>query len=235
MSDEVKGEQEPVREDAHIDGAEKGPAADATATEAVPGDQEAQDGDGKHKPKKEKHHPDQERIELEKRMHEFEAKNKAFEEEVSSLKDMYLRKQADFENFRKRMTREKEEYAKYANSGLLLDLITIIDDFERAIKAAKDAVENDSLVSGIELIETQLVSMLEKNWSLKRIHAKDEPFNPEIHEAVAMEQSEAYTSQVVIEEYLKGYMLHDRVIRHAKVKVGVPLPKSAESGSGESV
>ena len=64
--------------------------------------------------------------------------------------------------------------------------------------------------------------MLEKNWNLKRIQATGEPFDPELHEAIDIEQSDAYSSQVVIEEYMKGYMLHDRVIRHSKVKVGVP-------------
>ena len=77
------------------------------------------------------------------------------ETENSNLKNDYLRKQADFENFRKRMFREKEDAIKYANSNLLLDLVTIIDDFERAIKSSEDSRDFESFHSGIEMIEKQ--------------------------------------------------------------------------------
>ncbi|WP_319478104.1 nucleotide exchange factor GrpE [Marispirochaeta aestuarii] len=161
---------------------------------------------------------------LRKRIQELEAEN-------SELKDQYLRKSADFDNFRKRMFREKEESVKYANTNLLSDIINIIDDFERAIKSSQESKDFDMFHSGIELIEKQFTGMLERNWGLKRFESEGEPFDPQKHEAINMEEREGLQDQMVLEDYQKGYMLHDRVLRHSKVKVGVP--KAAPSGNSD--
>jgi molecular chaperone GrpE len=155
------------------------------------------------------------------------------EEENSSLKDQYLRKQADFENFRKRMLRDKEDAIKYANTSLLSDIITIIDDFERAIKAGSDAQDVESFKTGIELIEKQFVGMLERKYGLKRFDSEGEEFDPEKHEAITTEPSGEHEEQVVLEDYQKGYMLHDRVLRHAKVKVSIPVEPGSENENNE--
>ncbi|MDA3939123.1 MAG: nucleotide exchange factor GrpE [Spirochaetia bacterium] len=154
---------------------------------------------------------------------------KALEDENSSLKDQILRKQAESDNYRKRILREKEDSIKYGNSNLLLDLITIIDDFERAIKSTQDSSDAESFHSGIELIEKQFVSMLDRNWSLKRMVAVGEEFDPQLHEALGMEESSDYEKQTVLEDYQSGYILHDRVLRPAKVKVAMPKVVSPES------
>lgn len=159
------------------------------------------------------------------RINELEAEN-------SELKSQYLRKSADFENFRKRMFREKEEAVKYANSGLLSDIVTIIDDFERAIKSSQESRDFDSFHSGIELIEKQFTGMLERNWGLKRFESIGEPFDPQKHEAIGMEEREGIDDQTVIEDYQRGYFLHDRVLRNAKVKVGIPKP-AAKAGEND--
>lgn len=143
--------------------------------------------------------------------------------EIDELKDQYLRKQADFENFRKRVIREKEDSIKFANATLLGDIISVIDDLERALQSSEESKEFDALHSGVELIEKQMVGMLETNWGLKRFDSAGEPFDPEKHEALMMEESDEYENQTVIEDFMKGYMLHDRVIRHAKVKVSKPV------------
>ena len=162
-----------------------------------------------------------EKEELTRRINELE-------EENSSLKDQYLRKQADFENFRKRMLRDKEDAIKYANTSLLSDIITIIDDFERAIKAGADAQDVESFRTGIELIEKQFVGMLERKYGLTRFDSEGEEFDPEKHEAITTEPSTEHQEQVVLEDYQKGYMLHDRVLRHAKVKVSIPVDAEQE-------
>jgi molecular chaperone GrpE len=144
------------------------------------------------------------------------------EEESSYLKDQLLRKAADFENFRKRMFREREEGIKYANAALLTEVIAVIDDFERAIQSAGESRDFDSFHQGVELIEKRLVSMLEKNWGLKRFSSIGEEFNPERHQAIALEESDQHEKAVVLEDYQKGYLLHDRVLRPAKVKVSKP-------------
>ena len=143
----------------------------------------------------------------------------------AALADQLLRKAAEFENFRKRMFREREEGIRYANAALLADLLPVIDDFERAIQSADDSRDFASFHSGVTMIERQLVSLLERNWGLRRFTAKSgpegEPFDPEKHEAIAMEPGGG-REQIVLENYVKGYYLHDRILRPAKVKVSKP-------------
>ncbi len=155
------------------------------------------------------------------------------EEENRTLKDQLLRKQADFENFRKRMFREKEDAIKYANSKLLLDLTGIIDDFERAIQSAESSKDFNSFFEGVSMIEKQMTSMLEKRWGLKRFSSIGETFDPERHEAIAMEESDKYDKSVVLEDYQKGYMLHDRLLRPARVKVSKPVAVLENSEGNE--
>ncbi|HAK44893.1 MAG TPA: nucleotide exchange factor GrpE [Spirochaeta sp.] len=158
--------------------------------------------------------------------------------EIEDLKDQYLRKQADFDNFRKRMFREKEDSIKFANTSLLNDIIGVIDDFERALQSSEESKDFQAFHSGIEMIEKQMINMLETNWGLKRFDSAGEPFDPEKHEALMMEESANVETQTVTEDFMKGYQLHDRVIRHAKVKVAKPAPaaegsEAAEPQSGE--
>lgn len=144
------------------------------------------------------------------------------DQENKELQDKLLRKQADFDNFRKRMFREKEDSIKYANSSLLSDLIAVIDDFERAIGSAESSTDFESFLSGIKLIEKQFVGMLERNWGLKRMETVGKEFDPQEHEALMMVESDECDTETVVEDYQKGYYLQDRVLRHAKVKVGTP-------------
>ncbi len=144
------------------------------------------------------------------------------EQENSSLKDQYLRKQAEFENFRKRMSKEKADAISFANQQLLQDLVQIIDDFERAIKSGEESRDFDAFHDGVSLIEKQFTSMLERKWGLTRFDSEGEEFDPQKHEAVTTEEVDDDGETRVIEEYQKGYFLHDRVLRSAKVKVSVP-------------
>jgi molecular chaperone GrpE len=171
---------------------------------------------------------------------ELEEKIAALEAQVEEGKDQYLRKAADFENFRKRMNREKQEAIEYANQSLLVDLIQTIDDFERAIKAAetmaRSSPEFTSFYEGVSMIEKRLSSQLENKWGLKRFDSEGEPFDPNRHEAMMMEKSPDINEPVVKEEYCKGYTLRDRVVRSAKVKVLMPEQPSpaAPADNGEA-
>jgi molecular chaperone GrpE len=156
------------------------------------------------------------------------------EAKLAEANDQYLRKAAEFENFRKRMNQEKQSAIDFANQSLLLDLISIIDDFERAIKAAetqREAAGQDpeqisasfnGLHEGISMIEKRLVSQLENKWGLKRFDSAGEPFDPNRHEAIMMEKSSEISDPVVAEDFIKGYTLKERVVRAAKVKVLMP-------------
>ena len=147
--------------------------------------------------------------------------------QIATLQDELLRKQADFENFRKRINRDKEEAIKFANKGLLLDLTAVLDDFERASSAAAQSEDFATLRSGIELIEKQLLSTLQRKWGLTRFESAGQPFDPERHEALTSAPSADHTETTVIEDYQKGYTLHGRVIRAARVRVVTPLERAA--------
>ena len=151
------------------------------------------------------------------------------EMQLAEAHDQLLRKAADFENFRKRMNQEKQSAIEFANQSLLLDIIPIIDDFERAIQSAEASTElaelpaGKAMLDGIAMIEKRLTGQLESKWGLKRFNAAGELFDPNIHEAMLMEKSPDIEEPVVQEDFAKGYMLKDRVIRAAKVKVLMPV------------
>ena len=152
-------------------------------------------------------------------------------EEVAALQDQLLRKQADFENFRRRLHRDKDEAIRYANTEVLLDLADIIDGLERAIQTGEDA-DVASLRDGVSLIEKQLTGVLERKWGFCRFVSKGEPFDPERHQAIASEESGSHAVATVVEDYQRGYLLHDRVVRPARVKVAQPLSGSNYDPAG---
>ena len=153
------------------------------------------------------------------------------QEEAAALQDQLLRKQADFENFRRRLHRDKDEAIRYANTEVLLDLADIIDGLERAIQTGADA-DPASLRDGVSLIEKQLTGLLERKWGFCRFVSKGEPFDPERHQAIASEESESHEVATVVEDYQRGYLLHDRVVRPARVKVAQPLSGSNDEPAG---
>ena len=154
--------------------------------------------------------------------------NQKLREELSELKDQYLRKAADMENFRKRLQREKEEAIRYANAQLLTDVVGILDDFERAIASSQSSRDFDSFHQGIQMIESQFLALLERKHGLKRLDALGEVFDPSLHEAIAGGGGE---NSVVLEVYQKGYLLHDRLLRPARVRVGQETSQGSEQQS----
>ena len=161
----------------------------------------------------------------------IEQKYEGLKIKYAELNDQYLRKAADFENFRKRMNKEKQEIVEFSNQTLLLDLLPVIDDFERAIKSAQTSQDFTGFYEGITMIEKRLSTELENKWGLKRFDSEGEPFDPNRHEALQMEKAEGIQEAVVKDDFVKGYLLRDRVIRFAKVKVLVPA-ENGESGTG---
>nr|WP_255526013.1 MULTISPECIES: nucleotide exchange factor GrpE [unclassified Oceanispirochaeta] len=152
----------------------------------------------------------------------------ALKQENSELKDQYLRKHADFENYRKRMAKEKADSVRYGNQELLKDLIEVIDNFDRAIKSSADSNDFDSFKDGISMIEQQFTGMLESKWGLAKMNCTGSEYDPNSHEALMMEEASDIEVPTVMEDFQAGYTLHDRVIRPAKVKVGKPAAAAAE-------
>lgn len=130
----------------------------------------------------------------------------------------YLRAQADFDNFRRRTTKEKEDLAKFASMKLVSDLVPVLDNFERAIAANTAEDANESFAKGVDMIYRQFLGVLEQE-GLAAMNAVGQPFNPELHQAVMQVESDEYEEGIVVEELQKGYTLKERVLRPAMVKV----------------
>jgi len=152
---------------------------------------------------------------LSEKVKELEAAN-------AELKDQMLRRQAELDNFRKRLIRDKEDAIQFANENLMRDLLTFLDNMERAIAACKQGGDVKSLIEGLEMTQSQLMSTLDKNWGLKAIDSVGQEFDPSLHEACMMTIDENLEKETVLEEFQKGYTLHGRVIRPSKVKIGKP-------------
>jgi len=154
-------------------------------------------------------------------------------EENQKLHDQVLRTLADFQNFRKRAEREKNDFFKYALSSAIQDLVPVLDNFERALASRTDAVEE--FVKGVEMIYKQLGDALQK-LGVRSIDAAPATFDPKIHEAILREEGTAFPANTVIEVLQKGYLLNERLIRPAlvRVAVGEPSGSPAESSRPES-
>lgn len=160
--------------------------------------------------------PETEPNEVETLTMQLEATQEALEKE----KKEYLFLMAEFDNYRKRVTKEKAEIIKNGAEKVLSGLLPIVDDFERGLKATKDADNADSVREGMELIYNKLIKYLESN-GVKAMDSTDKDFDPELHEAIASipAPSEDLKGKV-IDTTQTGYTINDKVLRHAKVAVG---------------
>ena len=143
---------------------------------------------------------------------------KTKEEEATEIKNRLLRLQADFDNFRRRNTAEREELATYVTISVVNKFLQILDNFERAEAAAENATDVQSVVDGMAGIQKQFVKTLE-DLGVKEIPARGEKFNPNFHEAVMRGQNPEMEDETIDMVYEKGYQLHDKVVRHSKVRV----------------
>lgn len=143
------------------------------------------------------------------------------EAQIEQMKKDALYKAAENDNWRKRMLQQKEDAVAYANESLLSDLLDSLDNFDRTLDAAKDVKEAKPIVDGIKLTNKSLVSMLENKYNLVAFGKEGDDFDPELHEAIGMQEGDVKKEQL-LQVYLKGYKLKDRVIRHAKVMVIKP-------------
>src|SRR6266496_460930 len=138
--------------------------------------------------------------------------------DLDRFRDLALRSQADFENYKKRSAREKEEAIKYANSSLLQRLAAILDNFELGLAAAKAQGEESPIYSGMVLVQKQLNDLLSEH-GLQPIEADGKRFDPNLHEAIAHEPSDQFPEGTVLRQTRRGYRLKDRLLRPSKVVV----------------
>jgi molecular chaperone GrpE len=157
---------------------------------------------------------------------DIDALKKKLEEKEKEAKDnldRFLRTAADLENYKKRAAREKEDYLKFANEDLIKAILPFIDNLERAVNHSEKVVDLQSLVAGVKLTIQQLLQSLNK-FGLTSIESVGKPFDPAVHEAMMVVETDLHEPNHVVEEFHKGYLLHNRLIRPAGVAVSKPTP-----------
>lgn len=152
------------------------------------------------------------------------------EQKAKEHYDRLLRLSAEFDNYKKRTTRETRELVKYANENLLKELLTIVDNLERAIDSAEPQGDaDDPLMQGIQLTLSEVLRILER-FNVQPVKAVGEPFDPAFHQAMMQEETADHPANTVLSEMQKGYVMHDRLLRPAMVVVA----KAAEAPSDKA-
>lgn len=147
---------------------------------------------------------------------------KELEDKVAELNDRILRDAAETENYKKRLRQDKENAVKYANESLIRDLLDPLDNFSRAIEAADKSQDVETIKKGVEMVENQLKTILSTNWGLEQFSPEGEDFDPSEMEACMVREEEGLDKEKVLQVFMKGYKLHGKVLRSAKVVVGKP-------------
>jgi len=154
------------------------------------------------------------------------------EAENKDLKDKFLRKVAEFENYKRRIENEQFNYFKYANESLIKDLLSILDDFERSLNYTNGDSNKNNVLEGNKLIFDKFQKIL-TNYGVKKIEALNKQFDVHFHEALLQVPKDGVPSHTVIEEVEKGYLLKDKVIRHTKVIVSSDSDNEKSEGENE--
>jgi molecular chaperone GrpE len=148
----------------------------------------------------------------------LKAETEELKNENASVKDQLLRKQAEFENYRRRTERERSEVYKRGKKEVLIEMLSVLDNFERAMQSVSKTAEEDALKLGFELIYKQFKDILMR-MGIEPVESIGQFFDPHVHEAVTIEQTSEHEANTVIEEFQKGYKLGDQLLRPAQVKV----------------
>jgi molecular chaperone GrpE len=173
-------------------------------------------------------HLDEERQQKEKEIAELKKKLEEKEKEITEHHDRLLRLAADFENYKKRAAREKEDWAKFANEDLLRAILPFIDNLERAINHAQKVSDTGVLIEGVRLTIQQILQSLNR-FGLSSFQSVGKPFDPTVHEAMLVVETDKHEPNQVVEEFQKGYLLNDRLLRPATVSVSKPPEKEAQT------
>jgi molecular chaperone GrpE len=147
----------------------------------------------------------------------------ALEQERDEFRTLLQRTRADFENYQKRAQRDMAQERRYCHDRLALDVLPILDNFERAVAAAKQAGETGPLVQGVAMIQVQVLDALKRH-GITRIEAQGQPFDPNLHQAVMQQPSPEQPPNIVLQVLEQGFMIHDRVLRPARVVVSIAPP-----------
>ena len=153
-----------------------------------------------------------------KKVKELQFEKESLNEKFAHLKDKYLRLLAEFDNYRKRVEREKEEILKYGNENIILQLIPFDEIFENVLKQMEKINSDQNIKKGLELLKKEFTKLLE-TFGVKKISSVGEKFDPRFHEAIGFIEIEDKEDGIIIEEEKSGYIYNDRVIKPALVKI----------------
>jgi molecular chaperone GrpE len=173
-------------------------------------------------------HLEDEKKEKEKEIEELKKKLEEKEKEVKEHYDRLLRVAADFDNYKKRATREKEEWTKFANEDLIKAILPFMDNLERAVNHAEKVEDAGVLIEGVRLTIQQLLQALNK-FGLSSFESLGKPFDPAMHEAILLVPTDQHEPNQVVEEFQKGYLLNDRLLRPATVSVSKSPEKEVQA------
>ncbi len=157
----------------------------------------------------------------------------ALEAEAKAAQDRFLRLAAEFENYKKRVQRDQDEYTKYAHERLLKDLLPVLDNLQRALQHTQSEGNTNGVVQGVELTCKQYLEVLSR-FGVRPIPSVGLPFDPAVHQAVATVETKGQAPNTVVEEYEKGYFLYDRVLRPAMVTVAASSPEECRDAPVKS-
>ncbi|MDY6853554.1 MAG: nucleotide exchange factor GrpE [Thermodesulfobacteriota bacterium] len=155
---------------------------------------------------------------------ELKAQLEAKEKEAQENFDKYLRAKAELENYKKRVEKEKTETIRYCNENIIREILPVVDNLEMALKHGQDSNNSKSLIEGVEIVLNQFLKGLEK-FGLASFSSVGEEFDPNRHEAMMQVETDDYRPNSIVSEFQKGYFLHERLLRPAKVTVATPFNK----------
>ncbi|MBW2569264.1 MAG: nucleotide exchange factor GrpE [Deltaproteobacteria bacterium] len=159
---------------------------------------------------------------------EMEAKLETSEQKAKENYDRFLRISAEFENYKKRSARETSEFRKFANESLIKEMLSVVDNLERALDSLRSNKQDDTgLMEGVDMTLKEILNIFEK-FSVKPVESLGKPFNPAFHQAVMQEETDDHLENIVTNEMQKGYMMHDRLIRPAMVVVSKSKVKTGD-------
>lgn len=155
-------------------------------------------------------------------------------DQAAAEKDRALRLSAEFENYKKRTQREINDFKKFANESIFRQLLSVVDNLERAISAAQENSEESALFEGVKLTHKDIIKLFE-TFNVKSVKAENEPFDPNFHQAVTQEENDEFPDNTVTTVLQKGYLLQDRLIRPAMVVVSKKAKKETEENIEKNI
>jgi len=155
-------------------------------------------------------------------------------EEAKGLNDKYLRLAAEFDNYKRLIQRDQRDQIRFGNESLLKELLPVVDNLERAIKASREGGNNKALIQGVDLTLKQLTGALSR-FHVTPVQTIGQPFDPAMHQAVVSIASEKVPAQHVLDELQRGYLLHDRILRAAMVSVSTGQTENGAPGTDNTI